>query len=100
MPKQHREFLSAVSRQPSVRAFVEATPDAALRYAYNDCLKQLQQWRSSHIAVVSRYIVRPARNTDAASPGSSENSDDALKGTAGSSLIPFLKQAREETIGV
>lgn len=111
MPGKHREFLESVSTLPSIRPYVQQNAlDSALQDAYNECLKQLRQWRSSHIAVVSKYIVRPARlSTDSNQHTAVEDiekaslgSDDAnsLQGTGGSALIPFLRQSRDETAGV
>lgn len=100
MPGQHREFLRIVSQQRPLRVFVEKSSNEALRQAYDDCLKQLRQWRSSHIAVVSKYIIRPAKSGDATSLDGCDIEDNTLKGTAGSALIPFLKQTRDETRGV
>lgn len=99
MPAQYREFLRAVSCQTSLRVFVEESGDVALKDTYGACLKQLQQWRGSHISVVSKYIIRPARfvDTTSTSTGNIGSEDDTLKGTAGSALIPFLKQARDAT---
>ena len=113
MPGKHREFLQAVSKLPTIRSFVRKNmSDEALSSAYDDCIKQLRQWRSSHIAVVSKYIIRPARllqaakdnvspqAEDAASPSFEATDGENLKGTGGSALIPFLKQTRDETMGV
>lgn len=103
MPRLHRDFLKAVAQRPSLRVFVQKSDNEALTCAYNDCLKELRQWRSSHIAVVSKYIVRPARSANVSAADQSrpdDDDDDSLKGTAGSALIPFLKQARAETDAV
>ena len=103
MPRMHRDFLEVIAQRPSLRVFVEKSDNEALTCAYNDCLKELRQWRSSHIAVVSKYIVRPARSANVSAADQSrpdDDDDDSLKGTAGSALIPFLKQARAETDAV
>jgi hypothetical protein len=52
-------------------------------------MKTLRTWRSTHIAVVSKYIISPARRAEG-----------ELLGTAGSALVPFLRQTRDETVGV
>jgi indoleamine 2,3-dioxygenase len=111
MPGKHREFLQLVSKLPSLRAFVEKNHSCTeLNQAYENCMKQLRSWRSKHIAVVSKYIVRPARlaahGGQNGITGKKEmeefEADDgeALNGTGGSALIPFLKQARDETVGL
>lgn len=112
MPGKHREFLKQVAALPSIRSFVENRPeDTKLCGAYDECLRQLRLWRGKHIAVVSKYIVQPAR-AEAKSQmnghsGSKEVSDDfqaesgeQLQGTGGSALIPFLRQSRDETVGI
>ncbi|KAH8177951.1 indoleamine 2,3-dioxygenase domain-containing protein [Sarocladium implicatum] len=111
MPGKHREFLEAVSTLPSIRPYVQQNPsNDTLHDAYNECIKQLRQWRGSHIAIVSKYIVRPARlstganrdtATDDIEQASLENDKgSSLQGTGGSALIPFLRQSKDETAGV
>jgi len=111
IPTKHREFLRIASKLPSLRTFVaENQSNADLIQAYDSCMKQLRSWRSKHIAVVSKYIVRPARlATHGAQNGISEKKEERsleddkgeeLQGTGGSALIPFLRQARDETIGL
>ncbi|CAH0053643.1 unnamed protein product [Clonostachys solani] len=112
MPRKHREFLEAVSQLPTLRSFVEARlSDTGLCEAFDECTKQLRLWRSTHIAIVSKYVVRPAREAARGSENSTAQrtegadfeaaeGDEQLKGTGGSALIPFLKQSRDETTGV
>ena len=111
MPGKHREFLEIVSTLPSIRPYVQQNAsNIALHAAYDECIKQLRQWRSSHIAIVSKYIVRPARlsmgvdrdtATDNIEQASLEtDKGNSLQGTGGSALIPFLRQSRDETTGV
>lgn len=111
MPGKHREFLESVSKLPSIRSYVQQNAEnVSLHNAYNECVKQLRHWRGSHIAVVSKYIVRPARlsmgvdqdtatdNIEQANLGTGK--EDNLQGTGGSALIPFLRQSRDETAGL
>ena len=109
MPGAHRDFLEEVSRLPSLREYVEAnSSDIELVNAYDECLNKLRAWRGKHIALVSKYIVQPAREAERAARvdkievnGPSETGKEwELQGTGGSALIPFLRQARDETIGV
>ncbi|KAI9170835.1 Indoleamine 2,3-dioxygenase subfamily [Paramyrothecium foliicola] len=109
MPRNHRDFLDAASQLPSLRSFVQRhSSNNELCQAFDAALKQLRTWRSTHIAVVSTYVVRPARQAAAqaqcptkdATPGATEfeaADGEELQGTAGSALIPFLKQSRDET---
>lgn len=106
MPRQHREFLNLVSKLTSLRVFVSNNKqNQVLVDAYDNCLKQLRLWRGKHIAVVSKYIVQPARQAaEMAENGTSTNGvhdakDEDLRGTGGSALIPFLRQTKDETLG-
>ena len=99
MPGKHREFLEAVTAQACIRPFVEQeSGNAPLRNAYDTCLEHLRSWRGSHIAVVSKYVVRPARAAQAAENESSAGSGSGLQGTGGSDLVAFLRQSKDETV--
>jgi indoleamine 2,3-dioxygenase len=88
MPREHREFLEALQTLPSLRDLVDRQKgNKALQDAFERVLDRFLQWRTKHVAIVTRYIVQPA----AALKRQEE------KGTAGSSPIPFLKQYRDET---
>lgn len=110
MPGPHRRFLEHVDSVTNIRAYVQARrAEPALRLAYDACLAMLRALRDKHIQMVSRYIIvpsrgarrtsssqslsRPAMNLATASPPDSKK----LRGTGGTALIPFLKQARDET---
>lgn len=101
--------------------------DTQLCLAYDACLAMLSSFRDKHIAIVTRYIILPSREVRARSrsrspeavrqrlnlasssrqvagvqkgDGNGAPSGDRskkLKGTGGTALIPFLKQARDET---
>lgn len=111
MPRKHREFLEVVSKLPSIRIYVQQeSSDDVLCQAFDECMKELRSWRGSHIAVVSKYIVRPARKEETRVQGAriegqnggafEEARGEQLKGTGGSALIPFLRQTRDETVGI
>lgn len=109
MPGAHRDFLDEVSRLPSLRTFVEARPDdVELVQAFNECLERLKAWRGKHIAIVSKYIVQPARQAEQVARVDKIETDGPvetdkeweLQGTGGSALIPFLRQAKDDTVGV
>lgn len=123
MPKKHREFLEALIRVSHIRDYVlehaEDTP--ALVLSYDACLAMLRTFRDKHIQVVSRYIIIQARKAQKlaaknpvsasaaapAEPAAEETKREGLatatsskatpRGTGGTALIPFLKQARDET---
>lgn len=118
MPGPHRRFLEHVSRVAELRDYVEHhQTDRALCIAYDACLAMLRSLRDKHIQMVSRYIIVKSRAhsrslSPRAAPPSRRNlanthpdpvrSDErrgskSLRGTGGTALIPFLKQARDET---
>ncbi|PYI26147.1 indoleamine 2,3-dioxygenase subfamily [Aspergillus indologenus CBS 114.80] len=120
MPAAHRRFLEHVSAVANLREYVEARrSDKALCIAYDACLSMLRVMRDKHIQIVSRYIIiqsrdaRPGRRatspkrppqqqmaqpTNLATARYGDKADPKkLRGTGGTALIPFLKQARDET---
>lgn len=107
MPRQHRDFLDFVGTLPSLRSFIEDQGDSHLRSAFDECLAQLKLWRGKHISVVSKYIVQPARAAARAEAQAQDSVEafesvagEDLQGTGGSSLIPFLRQSKDETVGL
>jgi indoleamine 2,3-dioxygenase len=114
MPGPHARFLNDVSSVANIRDFVEErrSTDKPLSIAYDACLAMLRAFRDIHIAIVTRYIVLPSRENRARSrsrsPEAVRNRQNLatasrhekykkVKGTGGTALIPFLKQARDET---
>ena len=120
MPGPHRRFLQDVSRTANIREYVEShKSNRALSIAYDACLAMLRSLRDKHIQMVSRYIIVKSResrshsrslspreapkmrNLATASKEIAQNpgrpGSKKLKGTGGTALIPFLKQARDET---
>lgn len=119
MPGPHRRFLEHVASVANIRDYVERRRnDRALTTAYDACLAMLRDFRDKHIQMVSRYIIVKSRESRAHSRSLSPRqapqriniasaSRDAtgdpkaggkkLRGTGGTALIPFLKQARDET---
>ena len=108
MPSEHRKFLTEVGQLPALREYVDGrSNNERLRVVYNGCLKALSDWRRRHIGVVTTHIVTPARkqqpneqqlNAEEVTDCLSVKDESALKGTGGSALIPFLKQAKQETV--
>lgn len=114
MPGPHARFLDDVARVANIREYVEAHPaDRDLCLAYDACLAMLSAFRDKHIAIVARYIINPSREARARSRSRSRDTvarkrvnlataskkahDRGQRGTGGTALIPFLKQARDET---
>ncbi|ORY56385.1 Indoleamine 2,3-dioxygenase [Pseudomassariella vexata] len=110
MPGPHARFLEDVASVANIREFVESYSgaDRDLGIAYDACLSMLRAFRDIHIAIVTRYIILPSRETRARSrspantrqnlaTASKNEQHKKVKGTGGTALIPFLKQARDET---
>lgn len=123
MPGPHRRFLQDVASVANLHDYVEAhKSDVALTTAFDACLAMLRSLRDKHIQMVSRYIIVKSRESRShersLSPRNAPNNQIAplnlanpigskiskhgkdskkLKGTGGTALIPFLKQARDET---
>lgn len=112
MPGQHAQFLNDVSLVANIREFVGENPrDSQLRLAYDACLAMLSAFRDKHIAIVTRYIITPSKQVRARSRSrspeatrqhmnltvASRKNQQNQTGTGGTALIPFLKQARDET---
>ncbi|CAG7989456.1 unnamed protein product [Penicillium salamii] len=101
MPGPHRRFLEDIESVSNIRAFVEARKsDSALCIAYDACLAMLRVLRDKHITMVSRYIIVQSRakpNTGRTNLATATSEKKKMRGTGGTALIPFLKQARDET---
>ncbi len=92
MPRKHRQFLEALSRQPSVHDYVAESGDDEVIACYNKAIDAFVDFRSSHIIVVTRYIVSQKKY--------SINSSLEDKGTGGTEFMPFLKKLRDETMSL
>ena len=123
MPGPHRRFLQAVEGVANIREYVELNRrDRTLCVAYDACLAMLRALRDKHIQMVSRYIIVKSRESRSISRSRGQTSPDPtptrgsgiasirygrpeerekpkkkMRGTGGTALIPFLKQARDET---
>lgn len=116
MPGPHARFLEHVTSVANIRQFVrDHQYNRALAVAYDASLAMLRAFRDRHIQMVSRYIIvksresrshsrsfsREAPRVNLATAGRQTNgngkSTTQPRGTGGTALIPFLKQARDET---
>jgi indoleamine 2,3-dioxygenase len=113
MPPDHRRFLEHIGSVSNIREYVDAhRSDKALCLAYDASLAMLRDLRDKHIQVVSRYIIvksREQRRNSLSTPqppttrpvinlaNVKSGNNKKLRGTGGTALIPFLKQARDET---
>jgi indoleamine 2,3-dioxygenase len=114
MPGPHRRFLERMQEVANIRAFVNSNrKNRALTTAYDASLAMLRSLRDKHIQLVSRYIIIKSRESRSDSRSLSpqhaksqrvnlantlaRTGSRKLRGTGGTALIPFLKQARDET---
>ncbi|CAI7677204.1 unnamed protein product [Penicillium pancosmium] len=111
MPAAHSNFLKTLSAISNIREYILSSPtEQALKESYNAAVLSLSSFRDTHIQIVSRYIIKPARsgvplknekvNLATASTqmkGLDDKNATGLYGTGGTSLIPFLKQTRDDT---
>ena len=88
MPPRHRAFLEAVEAAPPLRAAVLACGGRELREAYNECLRWLEAFRSTHLDYAARYIHRQSQSTP---------SNPTAVGTGGTPFMPYLRKHRDET---
>lgn len=108
MPRKHAEFLVHLSKVNNLREYVLAheaeSPELVL--AYDAAVAMLLAFRDKHIRIVTRYIIIQAAKKskmggDAVKrtglAGQFDKDSAELRGTGGTSLLPFLKQCRDET---
>jgi len=114
MPGPHARFLDDIESIANIRDYVngldESRGNSDLIRAYNEAVSSLSEFRNTHIALVTRYIIIPSRQPkpegciirrDIASTSttlaSAEPMTKDLVGTGGTKLIPFLRTSRDET---
>ncbi|GAB7359183.1 hypothetical protein MBLNU230_g5250t1 [Neophaeotheca triangularis] len=114
MPGPHRQFLEHMANVSSLRSFALRNGtdpgQEKCRMAYQSAIDALTALRNEHLKIVTRYIVVPSRSSTASgtrnlasvSVAKEEDGgaggDKELTGTGGTSLLPFLKQSRDETV--
>lgn len=114
MPIKHRQFLEHLEQVAEIRDYVvsHGEQEPALILSYDACLAMLRNFRDKHIQIVSRYIIIQSREAEkqkqqgsnltkreglATATASGPDKKKVERGTGGTALIPFLKQARDET---
>lgn len=94
MPREHREFLTMLEKHSITRQYVKShESNKDLVAAYDNCIKELRDFRTRHIQVVMRYISLQSRKANTG-VGLAQSKGDV--GTGGTELMPFLKQTRDE----
>lgn len=117
MPGPHKRFLEEVEKVSNLPNYVNGRKDNhSLTIAFDSCLAMLTALRNVHLNIVSRYIIIKSRESrslersespnvqrpkkmDIASASNAREGEQKgeLKGTGGTALVSFLKQARDET---
>jgi indoleamine 2,3-dioxygenase len=86
-PVPHRRFIDDLRAQSTLRAFVQASGDGALRHAFNANLTHVADFRTRHLEYAASYINRQA---------SSGAGNDPDVGTGGTPFMKYLKKHRDE----
>ncbi len=82
MPKPHREFIESMHAAPIRDAVLRHRDQRALAEAYNECLRQVMEFRSLHYRYATTYIAEKVKNP---------------LGTGGTIFMDWLKQLIDET---
>jgi indoleamine 2,3-dioxygenase len=85
LPKEFQDFICDLEKAPSIRDYCNGSGTKTLKDEFNRCCLRLKEFRDSHLALASTYIVTQTKGH--------------IVGTGGTDLVPFLKQVRSETTG-
>lgn len=88
MPAPHQAFLTALAQQSKLRAHVEASQQADLTAAYNDCIAAIDRFRQIHLKFAADYIQKQ-NQTSSANPTET--------GTGGTPFMRYLRKHEQET---
>ena len=90
MPPKHRAFIEAIESNGAVRNYVvdQHKNNPALREAYNRCIEQMEEFRSTHLEYARNYIEQQAQ-------AGSVNPTNV--GTGGTPFMAYLQKHRDET---
>ncbi|XP_040898519.1 indoleamine 2,3-dioxygenase 1 [Toxotes jaculatrix] len=106
MPPAHKQLIQDISRQPSLRSFVQQQANERLNQAFHLCVTKLLALRSYHINVVTRFITVPAARARQLRNQSEDFEREMVsraptaleeRGTGGSGIMTFLKTVRDQT---
>ncbi|MEM7797624.1 MAG: hypothetical protein AAF633_00415 [Chloroflexota bacterium] len=88
MPPDHRRFVEDLAKGESIHDCVQAHGRTCPKLVdlFNRCIDELEEFRKAHMGIAVRYVLKQGKN-----------GEDGL-GTGGTSFVPFLREARNETI--
>lgn len=89
MPKEHRDFLDALAKQPSIREFVrtEGQKTHALRELYNVAIENIVRFRFTHLQYAAEYIQKQSQKGSA---------NSTAVGTGGTPFMSYLSKHEKE----
>lgn len=106
MPPAHKELIEDISKQPSLKSFVQQQANEQLKEVFHECVTKILDFRNYHINIVSRFITVPATRARQIRAQNRQSGEEEIsrapialeeRGTGGSSIMIFLKNVRNET---
>ena len=95
MPGPHANLITDIESIVNTRQYVvQHNANAELIAAYNAAVASVSDFRDQHIRIATRYVILPSRMASQAAEKAAQGSI----GTGGTMLVPFLRQARDETL--
>ena len=89
MPPKHRKFIKKVEGSVLKNLVLDS---ANLKKIYNQCLKELSDFRALHLKYAGMYIHKQSQQQNPFGTGGS-----TIKGTGGTPFMTYLKKHLEET---
>ncbi|MCS6962345.1 MAG: indoleamine 2,3-dioxygenase [Deltaproteobacteria bacterium] len=88
MPVEHKNFLEKLEKKGSIRGLVISSNDKNIQELYNACIKEIEEFRTTHLNFASEYIFNQNQTY----------SNPTKIGTGGTPFMDYLKKHRDETL--